>query len=181
MPRSTAVLDACVLVPIALADTMLRVAEKGLYRPLWSDRILREAQLAIEEIYPGIGVGQRFDSVREAFGDALVTGWEALEPRIELPDQDDRHVVAAAVCGGADAVITVNLGDFPVAALSPLRLRRYTPTTSCSTNWISAHQPSWRSFASKLPKRRILRLPRESWPLSSAGQAYPASPTRCSA
>ncbi len=44
MPRYTAVLDACVLVPIALADTLLRVAEKGLYRPLWSDRILGEAQ-----------------------------------------------------------------------------------------------------------------------------------------
>ena len=35
MPRYTAVLDACVLVPVALADTLLRVAEKGLYRPLW--------------------------------------------------------------------------------------------------------------------------------------------------
>jgi hypothetical protein len=46
MPRYTAVLDACVLVPIALADTLLRVAEKGLYRPLWTDRILSEAQAA---------------------------------------------------------------------------------------------------------------------------------------
>jgi hypothetical protein len=43
MPRYTAVLDACVLVPIAIADTLLRVAEKGLYRPLWTDRILSEA------------------------------------------------------------------------------------------------------------------------------------------
>ena len=50
MPRYTAVLDACVLVPIALADTLLRVAEKGLYRPLWSERILAEAQQATEEI-----------------------------------------------------------------------------------------------------------------------------------
>ena len=31
-----------VLMPIALADTLLRVAEKGLYRPLWSGRILAE-------------------------------------------------------------------------------------------------------------------------------------------
>jgi hypothetical protein len=53
MPRYTAVLDACVLVPIALADTLLRVAEKGLYRPLWSGRILAEAQAATEEILPG--------------------------------------------------------------------------------------------------------------------------------
>ena len=52
MPRYTAVLDACVLVPIALADTLLRVAEKGLYRPLWSGRILAEAQGATEEIHP---------------------------------------------------------------------------------------------------------------------------------
>ncbi|MGO8960975.1 MAG: hypothetical protein ACLQFR_26940 [Streptosporangiaceae bacterium] len=47
MPRYAAVLDACSLVPIALADTLLRVAEKGLYRPLWSERILAEAQQAI--------------------------------------------------------------------------------------------------------------------------------------
>lgn len=42
MARYTAVLDACVLVPIALADTLLRMAERGLYRPLWSQRILEE-------------------------------------------------------------------------------------------------------------------------------------------
>ena len=54
MPRYTAVPDACVLVPIAPADTLLHVAEKGLYRPMWSDRILTEAQAATEEIHPGI-------------------------------------------------------------------------------------------------------------------------------
>lgn len=74
MPRYTAVLDACVLVPIALADTLLRVAEKGLYRPLWTDHILTEAQAAIEEIHPGIDVSKRFAGMREAFNDALVTG-----------------------------------------------------------------------------------------------------------
>jgi hypothetical protein len=44
MPRYAAALDACVLVPVILADTLLRVAEKGLYRPLWSQRILTEAR-----------------------------------------------------------------------------------------------------------------------------------------
>lgn len=78
MPRYTAVLDACVLVPIALADTLLRVAEKGLYRPLWSDRILAEAQAATEEIHPGIDASKRFAQMREAFDDALVTDrWAA--------------------------------------------------------------------------------------------------------
>ena len=87
MSRYTAVLDACVLVPIALADTLLRVAERGMYRPLWSSRILLEAQTAIEEIHPGIDVDKRFASMREAFGDAMVTGWEAVESGIRLPDE----------------------------------------------------------------------------------------------
>jgi hypothetical protein len=49
LPRYTALLDACVLVPIALADTLLRVAEREreLYRPLWSERILAEAADAV--------------------------------------------------------------------------------------------------------------------------------------
>jgi hypothetical protein len=127
MPRYTAVLDACVLVPIALADTLLRVAEKGLYRPLWSDRILAEAQQATEEIHLGIDVSKRFASMREAFGDALVTGWEELEPGILLPDEDDRHVVATAARGGADAIITANLADFPATALRPFSLEAVHP------------------------------------------------------
>lgn len=127
MARYTAVLDACVLVPIALADTLLRVAEKGLYRPLWSDRILAEAQDAIEEIHPVIDAGKRFTSMREAFDDALVTGWEELQPGIHLPDEDDRHVVAAAIRGGADAIVTANLADFPATALAPLGLEAVHP------------------------------------------------------
>lgn len=127
MPRYTAVLDACVLVPIALADTLLRVAEKGLYRPLWSDRILGEAQEAIEEIHPGIDIAKRFTSMREAFGDALITGWDEIEPRIPLPDRDDWHVVATAIRGGADAIITANLADFPATALGPLGLEAIHP------------------------------------------------------
>ncbi len=69
-----------VLMPIALADTLLRVAEKGLYRPPWSGRILAEAQAATEEIHPGMDAGKRFAQMREAFNDAMVTGWQELEP-----------------------------------------------------------------------------------------------------
>jgi hypothetical protein len=49
--RYTVVLDACASVPIVLADILLRVAERGLYRPLRSERILAEAQEAILEIH----------------------------------------------------------------------------------------------------------------------------------
>jgi PIN domain-containing protein len=134
MPRYTAVLDACVLVPIALADTLLRVAEKGLYRPLWSDRILAEAQAATEEIHPGIDASKRFAQMREAFDDALVTGWEELEGGLSLPDQDDRHVVAAAIRGGAQGIITANAKDFPAPSLEPLGLEAVHPDDSNSSD-----------------------------------------------
>lgn len=56
MPRY--VLDACVLVPIALTDTLLRLAEKDLYQPLWSDRILGEAEDALGRVRPGESVAR---------------------------------------------------------------------------------------------------------------------------
>lgn len=65
--------------------------------------------------------------MREAFEEALVAGWEELEPGIHLPDEDDRHVVAAAVRGGAQGIITANAKDFPVSALEPLGLAAVHP------------------------------------------------------
>lgn len=127
MPQYTAILDACVLVPITVADTMLRIAEKGMYRPLWSERILTEAQEATEEIHPGIDVTKRLAMMREAFEDAMVTGWEELQNSMILPDEDDRHVVAAAVRGGADAIITANVADFPATALYPFGIEAVHP------------------------------------------------------
>lgn len=60
--------------------------------------------------------------MNEAFEDALVEGWEPLEQEIDLPDPDDRHVIAAALRGRADAIITENTKDFPKAVLGPLGL-----------------------------------------------------------
>ena len=124
MARYTAVLEACVLVPVALADTLLRVAEKGLFRPLWSDRILAEAQQAIREIHPGIDIHKRFADMQDAFDDAMVTGWEAFQAEILLPDEDDRHVVAAGIRGGAQGIVTANVADFPAAARNWSGLRQ---------------------------------------------------------
>jgi len=83
---------------------------------LWSERILAEAQEAILEIHRGIDaalIARRFDDMRRAFDDAVVTGWDELEAGISLPDSDDRHVVAVAIRGGAQAIVTNNLVDFP--------------------------------------------------------------------
>lgn len=137
MARFAALLDACALVPIALADTLLRVAECGLYRPLWSAPILDEAACAVRAIHPAVDpalVARRFAAMTETFEDAGVVGWEPLVDGLTLPDANDRHVVAAAMRGGAQAVVTFNLTDFPTRFSVRSTSRRSTRTRSCSTS-----------------------------------------------
>jgi len=121
-----AVLDANVLVPVALADTLLGAAEAGLFRPLWSGRILAEVRSAVLRVRPELAparVDARLHAMNAAFEDALVTGWEPLVDGIVLGDDpDDRHVVATALRGGAEAVVTSNLSDFPEPAMTGLGL-----------------------------------------------------------
>jgi hypothetical protein len=156
------------------------VAEKGLYRPLWSDRILAEAQAATEEIHPGIDAGKRFAQMREAFDDALVTGWEELQSGIRLPDQDDRHVVAA-IRGGADGIITANVKDFPATVLKPLGLEAVRPDDFLLDQLDLTPPTILQVILEKPPTPGDHRAPRQTWPPCSAGQAHPASPMKSSA
>ena len=130
MAPYTVVLDACVLVPITLADTLLRLAERDLYRPLWSERILDEAMEATLKVHPdlsGAPVERRFAAIRATFEDACVMGWESVELVLPLPDPNDLHVLAAALRGQADAIVTANLRDFPADHLKSLDLEVIHP------------------------------------------------------
>lgn len=130
MARFAAFLDACVLVPIAPCDTMLRIADYGAFRPLWSTRVIQEARTALERIHPTIDPSRfqsRFRSMNAAFDDALVKGWEPLENGIELPDPNDRHVAAAALRGRADMIVTQNIKDFPADIMRSLGLQAIRP------------------------------------------------------
>jgi len=62
-------------------------------------------------------VGRLVQQMTQSFPDALVEGWELVEGSIELPDPDDRHVVAAALIGRADVIVTDNTKDFPADRL----------------------------------------------------------------
>lgn len=125
MQSFTVVLDANVIVPMVAADVLLRLAERELYRPVWSQRILAEAQRTVLKLHPDVDearVARRFAAMNAAFTDALVDGWEHLEDSIVLPDRDDRHVVACAITVGADAIVTNNVTDFPATAVAPFNL-----------------------------------------------------------
>ena len=123
--------DTSVLWPSLQRDFLLSLAIEGLYRPLWSTAILDE--LCYHEAQKQIGRGHDpalaerrpnawSISMRLAFDDAIVANWESLEGTFGLPDVDDEHVVAAALVGGADVIVTSNCETF-LRNRSPNHLR----------------------------------------------------------
>ncbi|MDR2113854.1 MAG: PIN domain-containing protein [Bifidobacteriaceae bacterium] len=126
----SAFLDANVLVPISLADTVLRCAEVELFYPLWSETVLNEVEQAISKVESGMAPARviyRISHMEAAFPEASVKEYRYLEESIRLPDPDDRHVVAAAFLGGADIIVTSNLKDFPPTTCDLYGLEVVTP------------------------------------------------------
>lgn len=125
MTTFTVIYDACVLYPAPLRDLLMRLALKDLVRARWSGRILDEMQRAIISTRPDLA-DEKIVRMRNLMNahvrDAIVTGVERFEQSIELPDPEDRHVVAAAIRCQAQAIVTFNLKDFPDSALQPLGL-----------------------------------------------------------
>lgn len=111
-----ALFDTNVLYGALLNDYVLTLADYGLFRPLWSADILRELRknlnAALED--PGL-VDKRVSTMERYFPDAMVEGYEPLIDQM-TNDPKDRHVLAAAVRGGAEVLVTFNRKDFPRAS-----------------------------------------------------------------
>jgi hypothetical protein len=123
-----AILDTSVLWPSLQRDFLLSMAIEGLYRPLWSEAVLEELRRheALKIVRHGADVldaearaTHLIEQMRTHFDDAVVIGWEGLEGTFGLPDPGDEHVLAAAVVGGAGAIVTDNLTDFPADRIPP--------------------------------------------------------------
>jgi predicted nucleic acid-binding protein len=125
------VLDACVLVPAALRDTLLRFAEEPrLYIPRWSEEIISEMIRTLEN---EIGLAPEktahlVSELKNHFGDAWVTAYEPLIG-ILTNDPKDRHVLAAAVRCGAQVIVTYNRRHFPQSAVEPWGIEVQGPGT----------------------------------------------------
>ncbi|MEV0620243.1 PIN domain-containing protein [Nonomuraea sp. NPDC050404] len=121
------VLDTCVLYPAYLRDTLLRLAEADLYRPLWSADILDELDRnLIEAGISAQAVSRLVAEMRIAFDGAEVIGYEPLISTMTC-DKKDRHVLAAAACMNANALLTFNTKDFPAVSRKPYDVELLTP------------------------------------------------------
>ena len=135
-----ALLDACVLYPTVLREILIGVARAGLYVPLWSDRILEEWARAVVKLGHGAELVARGEiaALKAAFPAACVAPREALAARLWLPDPGDVHVLAAAVAGGADVIVTFNAADFPRGVLAEEGLGREDPDRFLLALWQGA-------------------------------------------
>ncbi len=124
-----ALLDACVLYPTVLREILIGVAREGLYTPLWSDRILGEWARAVVKLGPGAEIVARAEiaALRAGFPAAAVPPREGLAARLWLPDPADVHVLAAAIAGGAELIVTFNAADFPRGVLAEEGIAREDP------------------------------------------------------
>jgi len=129
--RYTVLLDANVLYSVAISDALMEVAATGIYAAKWSKAIDDEwvRNLAKNKKRAEADFHTRRDSMHDACPDWEVPeeGWRLIEPCLSLPDVNGRHVLAAAVAGHADSIVTINIKDFPSSILEPLGITALHP------------------------------------------------------
>jgi len=125
-----AFLDASVLYPVSLRQLLMRLTLERLYQARWSATVHEEWIRAVLRDRPHIPAA-RLHSLRDAMDahaqDAVVIDYENLVASLTLPDPNDRHVLAAAIVGHADVIVTRNLRDFPAAALDRYNIKPLHP------------------------------------------------------
>ncbi|MDA8203294.1 MAG: PIN domain-containing protein [Chloroflexi bacterium] len=132
-----ALLDADVLHPYVSVDLLLRLAERRMFRPAWSDEILTEVRDSL--VRRGIDpekVDHRLDVMREAFPEALTSQIGRFLSAVPASvDPGDRHVVAAALAARAEAIVTRNASDFAPTDLFELGIEVQSLDTFLVNQW----------------------------------------------
>jgi hypothetical protein len=120
-----ALLDASVLHPWVVCELLLRLAERGLFRPAWSEAVLDELVQSLIERKPDHAdrFRRRREHMEAAFAEAMTRSPElfagAVPPAV---DEGDRHVVAAGLAARANVIVTDNIRDFAPDALAEIGL-----------------------------------------------------------
>lgn len=125
--RFPAFLDTSAVFGGALNDLLLTLAERGMFRPLWSQGVFDELERNLEHRnLPASAIAHRIAMMRGAFPDAEVIGYTDLIDTMKC-DDGDRHILAAAVRANAALLVTFNLRHFPAEALEPYDIEARHP------------------------------------------------------
>ena len=123
----TVVLDTNVIYPIVIRDLLFWFAHYDLYTPKWSDHIFDEWRSVMHRKGVTDEIAEkRIQKAYLAFPDALVCNYETLISELSLPDEDDCHVLAAAIKADASLIVTNNIKDFPEKVLGNYGLKAKT-------------------------------------------------------
>lgn len=125
-----AVIDACVLYSATLRDLIMWLTIRLVFQPKWTDEIHEEwiENLLINRPDLNRAKLERTRDLMNRWGrDWRVKGYSRLIDTLNLPDPDDRHVLAAAVAASVDTIVTFNISDFPMSVLEPLSIRSVHP------------------------------------------------------
>lgn len=107
--------DANLLVSVGLTDLILSIADRELFNPLWSEEILNEVRrFGVKTGVKTEALENRLRMMNEYFPDGKVDNYESITETLECKDPNDRHVLAAAIKGGASILVTENISDFPL-------------------------------------------------------------------
>jgi len=179
--KVTAVLDSCVLFPAQLRDIFMHLALKGVFRPRWSDEIHNEWIRAVLHNRPDLTNEQlqrtRFLMDSNVVG-CLIKNYENYVPNINLPDENDRHVIAVAIKSKADVIVTFNLKDFPEQKLNNFNIIALHPDifleqllANNTTKFISAIKQQIKTLKNPpISKKEFLRILRNSKLLQTASK-----------
>ncbi len=125
--RFTCVLDTNVIYPIDIRDLLFWFASYDLFTPKWSKHIFSEWEEVMKrKEIPDEEIHKRLNKAQLAFPDALVDNYEPLVASLNLPDEKDRHVLAAAIKTNANIIVTNNIKDFPTVYLASFGLTAKT-------------------------------------------------------
>lgn len=132
------VLDTCVIYPTVMREMLLGAARLGYFKPLWSARILEEWARAAVKLGPQGEAQARAEIalLRAAWPGSELPAAPGLQTRLWLPDEADVHVLAVAVAGSADAIMTVNRRDFPRDVLAEEAVMRLEPDGFLYDLWL---------------------------------------------
>lgn len=159
-----ALIDANVLYPTVMRDIVVGVAGAGLFQPLWSERLIEEWMRAAARHNAADRVIAEGEAarLRAAFPAAMVRPGQALLDRLWLPDPNDIHVLAAAIDGNADMIVTQNAKDFPRGILAEEGVDR-SDADGFLCSFLESDRPVVASVVEAV-RLEAERLSGESWP-----------------